>query len=206
MSNQDNRRVFLAGATGAIGVPLLALLQRRGHEVAGLTRSAEKAGALEADGVAPIVCDVFDREALIAAVSDFGPAIVIHELTDLPDEFERLPDFLAANSRIRTEGTRNLLDAAKAAGAQRFLAQSVAWKLPGAGGEAVAEHEDMVLGIGGVVLRYGQFYGPRTYHENDQPGDPKIHVEQAARRTAELIDAPSGIFVIADGLPEEPAW
>lgn len=193
------RRLFLAGATGAIGVQLVPLLLEAGYEVAGMTRTAAKAEHLRDRGAIPVVCDVYDRDRLIGAVREFAPEVVMHQLTDLPDELERIGAFLAANSRIRTEGTRNLLDAAHAAGAAGFLAQSVAWELPGRGGEAVAEHERMVLAFGGVVLRYGQFYGPGTYQEDGAPDDgPRVHVAEAARRTVELIDAPSGVVVIVD--------
>jgi nucleoside-diphosphate-sugar epimerase len=193
------RRVFLAGATGVIGVQLVPLLLEAGFEIAGSTRSEDKAHELQAAGVQPVVCDVFDRERLVEAVTLFAPDVVMHQLTDLPDELDNLQAHAAMNNRIRREGTRNLIDAAQAAGASRFLAQSVAWELPGDGGAAVREHERMVLAIGGVVLRYGRFYGPGTYHPGDRPTTPPIvHVADAARRTVELIDAPSGVYVIAD--------
>jgi nucleoside-diphosphate-sugar epimerase len=123
----------------------------------------------------------------------------MHQLTDLPDDRDRIPEFAARNNRIRTEGTRNLLAAAREAGAPRFLAQSIAWTPP-VGGEAVAEHERLVLEAGGVVLRYGTFYGPGTYSGSDRvPPPPRIHVEEAARRTAHLLSARSGIVVLAEG-------
>jgi len=191
-------RVFLAGATGVIGVRLVPLLVAAGHEVAGLTRSPEKAESLRALGAEPIVCDVFDADALRAAVVEFRPDIVLHELTDLPDDPSQIGDG-AANARIRREGTRNLLAAARAAGARRFLAQSVAWELEGEGAEAKAELERTVLAAGGVVLRYGRFYGPGTYHPDDLAPPPRIHVDEAARRTAELLDAPSGVYEVVAG-------
>lgn len=198
IGDSDHRRLFLAGATGAIGWPLLELALELGYAVAGMTRTAAKADDLAERGAEPVVCDVFDREATMAAVTAFAPDVVVHQLTDLPDERELLPEFFAANSRVRREGTRNLVDAARAAGARRLLAQSVAWSLPGEGGIAVTEHETMVLEFGGVVVRYGQFYGPRTYHEHDRPDPPRVHVHDAARRTLDLVDAPSGIVVITD--------
>ena len=155
-------RVFLAGASGVIGVRLIPLLVRDGHEVAGMTRSPGKAAALRELGAEPVVCDVFDAGALAQAVVAFGPELVMHQLTDLPDQAGQIPEFAARNNRIRTEGTRNLLAAAAQAGATRFLAQSIAWTPP-SGGEAVAEHERLVLAAGGVVIRYGIFYGPGTY-------------------------------------------
>jgi nucleoside-diphosphate-sugar epimerase len=191
-------RVFLAGASGVIGVRLVPLLIETGHEVAGTTRSAEKAEGLRQLGAAPVVVDVFDADRLRDAVVDFGPELVMHQLTDLPDQAARLPEFRAANGRIRTEGTRNLLAAAAAAGAERFIAQSIAWRLPGDAHAPIDEHEAMVLEAGGVVLRYGQFHGPGTYHETDLPDPPRVSIETAARRTVELLDAPSGIITVAD--------
>jgi nucleoside-diphosphate-sugar epimerase len=169
-----------------------------------MTRSPQKVGDLRAHGVVPIVCDVFDRDALAAAVAAFRPEVVMHQLTDLPDERERLEEFFPANSRIRTEGTRNLVAAAHAAGARHLIAQSIAWELPGAGGEAVRDHERMILEFGGVIVRYGQFYGPGTYHESDLPDHPRIHVARAAARTVDLIDARSGTYEITDGTGPRP--
>jgi nucleoside-diphosphate-sugar epimerase len=192
-------RVFLAGATGVIGRELVPLLVGDGRVVAGMTRSDGKADALREAGAEPVVCDVYDRQALTGAVTAFAPDLVMHQLTDLPDELEGLSEYGDANSRIRTEGTRNLLDAAAAAGARRFLAQSIAWELAGDRRRAVADHERMVLDAGGVVLRYGMFHGPGTYQEGDPPDDgPRVHVATAARRTVELLEAPSGVYTVLD--------
>jgi nucleoside-diphosphate-sugar epimerase len=191
-------RVFLAGASGVIGVRLIPLLVADGHQVAGMTRSPGKAATLRELGAAPVVCDVFDASALAQAVVAFGPALVMHQLTDLPDQVGQIAEFAAGNNRIRTEGTRNLLAAAEQADATRFLAQSIAWTPP-AGGEAVAEHERMVLNAGGVVIRYGTFYGPGTYSgPGGLPPPPRIHVDEAARRTITLLKAPPGVVVIAE--------
>ena len=169
-------RVFVAGASGVIGRPLLPLLVEAGHEVAGLTRSQGE--LVRSLGAQPVVCDVFDREALIAAVHAFEPDALVHLLTDLPDDEARLPEFGAANARIRREGTRNLLDAAPGA---FVVAQSVAFPLAGEGAAAVAELERLVMEAGGVVLRWGRLYGPGTYHESDLPPEPRTSVEEAAR-------------------------
>ena len=190
-------RIFLAGASGVIGVRLVPLLVANGHQVAAMTRSPGKADGLRALGGEPVICDVFDARALIAAVSEWGPDTVIHQLTDLPDDVSQIAEFAARNNRIRTEGTRNLLAAAKAAGAQHFLAQSIAWAPPAAG-EAVAEHERQVLDAGGVVIRYGVFYGPGTYSEDRVPPPPRIHVDAAARATLELLREPSGVVMAAE--------
>jgi nucleoside-diphosphate-sugar epimerase len=191
-------RIFLAGASGVIGVRLIPLLVRDGHEVAGMTRSSGKTAKLRELGAEPVVCDVFDAGALAQAVTAFGPELVMHQLTDLPDQADQIAGFAARNNRMRTEGTRNLLAAAAQAGASRFLAQSIAWTPP-AGGEAVAEHERLVLAAGGVVLRYGTFYGPGTYSGSGKvPPPPRIHVDEAARRTVALLTAPSGVVVITE--------
>ena len=191
-------RIFVAGATGVVGVPLVKELIAAGHDVAGMTRSPSKVDLLRELGAVPVVCDVYDSEALVAAVVDFGPDVIVHELTDLPDDASRIAEFSQANSRIRQVGTRNLIAAAQASGVSRFVAQSVAWPVPGPGGAAVEEHEQAVLAIGGVVVRYGMFYGPGTYHENDLPEPPRIHVDEAARRTVPALRARSGIITIVD--------
>jgi nucleoside-diphosphate-sugar epimerase len=192
-------RVFLAGASGVIGIRLTALLTAAGHDVAGMTRSPNKAASISALGATSVVCDVFDAQALTAAVVEFRPEAVLHELTDLPDDAARISEFGASNARIRREGTSNLLAAAHAAHVSRFLAQSVAWELPGDAGLATAALENAVLAAGGVVLRYGQFYGPGTYHETYLPEAPRIEISEAAIRTVAALEAPPGIVVIAEG-------
>jgi len=191
-------RVFVAGASGVIGVRLVPLLVAAGHEVAGLTRSPEKVEALRRLGALPVVCDVFDRKALRAAVGDFGPDVIVSELTDLPDDRTQLQTYRSANDLMRREGTRNLLAAAAAATTPRFLAQSIAWHLSGERGAAVQEFERMVLEAGGVVLRYGRFYGPGTFYESELPESPRVSVDEAAKTTADLLEAESGVVTIAD--------
>lgn len=191
-------RVLPAGASGVIGRRLLPLLVAAGHTVAGMTRSSRKAQVLRALGAEPVVCDVFDGDGLRAAVVAFAPDVVLHELTDLPDDPARLPELAAAIGRIRREGTRNLLAAAEAAGAKRFVAQSVAWPIPGDGGAAVEEHERAVLDASGVVVRYGRLYGPGTYFESELPPPPRVHVDDAAGRAIPALTASSGVLVITD--------
>jgi nucleoside-diphosphate-sugar epimerase len=191
-------RIFLAGATGVIGVRLVPLLVAAGHQVTGMTRSPGKVDGLRALGAEAVVADVFDAAALRDAVVAARPDAVLHELTDLPDEASSIPAFRAANARIRRQGTANLLAAARAAGATRFLAQSVAWRLDGDGGAATEELERSVLAAGGVVLRYGQFYGPGTYHEQAPLPPPRVHVDQAARRTVAALEAPTGVLTIVE--------
>jgi uncharacterized protein YbjT (DUF2867 family) len=178
-------RIFLAGASGVIGRRLVPLLLEAGHTVAGMTRSQGR--LVESLGAEPVLCDVYDAERLRAAVRSFAPELVLHQLTDLPDDLDRLEESLAANERIRTEGTRNLIAAAEGV---KLVAQSIAFP-PGA-----AEHERLVLDAGGVVLRYGRFYGPGTYSdEGPPPPPPRIRVDEAARRTVEALGAPPGTIL-----------
>jgi nucleoside-diphosphate-sugar epimerase len=139
-------RIFLAGASGVIGQRLIPRLVQAGHVVGGLTRSPGKTELLSHLGAEPILCDVFDREAPIQAVRDFKPDVVLNELTDLPDDAARISELADLNARIRTEGTRNLIEAARRSGSPKILAQSVAWQLPdGPDARAVAELERSVL-------------------------------------------------------------
>jgi nucleoside-diphosphate-sugar epimerase len=183
-------RVFLAGATGVIGTPLVAQLLEAGHQLTAMTRSGLRADRLEAAGAVPVVCDVFDAGGVRAAVAAASPEVVIHQLTSLPPRLDwgDLHVF-DANNRVRTEGTRILVDAALAAGARRIVAQSIAFAYAPAGDlvkdedaalftgappplggvvDALVEHEGRVTataGIEGVVLRYGLLYGPGTWHD-----------------------------------------
>ena len=183
-------RVFVAGATGVIGSPLVPQLLQAGHEVTAMTRSVLRAEQLEAVGADPVVCDVFDADGVRAAMADASPDAVIHQLTSLPPRLDVAdPSVFDANNRVRIEGTRNLVDAALATGARRVVAQSIAFvyaptgdrikdedaplftdAAPPFGGvvAAVAELERLVTssaGIDGLVLRYGLLYGPGTAHD-----------------------------------------
>jgi uncharacterized protein YbjT (DUF2867 family) len=192
-------RIYFAGASGAIGTRLLPMLLTAGHTVGAMTRSAEKAGRLASMGAQPIVCDVFDRSALAGAVRAFAPDLLLHELTDLPDDLENLPRESLLNARIRSEGTRNLLDAVADVNRTKVVAQSVAWTMePGPEADAVASLEEGVLGASGVVLRYGFFHGPGTYFERHLPPAPRVHIDTAAARTLDALDAPTGILTIVE--------
>ncbi|HTF50156.1 MAG TPA: NAD-dependent epimerase/dehydratase family protein [Pseudonocardia sp.] len=192
-------RIFLAGASGVIGQRLIPRLIQAGHVVGGMTRSPSKTELLGHLGAEPIICDVFDREELIQAVGVFKPDVVLNELTDLPDDVARINEFADLNARIRTEGNQNLIEAAPRSGSPKILAQSVAWQLPdGPDAQAVAELERSVLAEGGVVLSYGQFYGPGTYNEQQQPAEPRVHIDRAAERTVKALGEPSGVVVIID--------
>jgi len=179
-------RVFLAGATGVIGRRLLPPLLAEGHEVTGMTRSAERAQQLHVAGAEAVVADAFDADALKRVVAEARPDAVIHQLTSIPARIDprKMQRDFATNDRLRSEGTANLVAAAKAAGVTRVLAQSVAFfYAPGPPGtvhserdpllraeqatgavkrsaEALVSLERTVLDAGGTVLRYGYFYGP----------------------------------------------
>jgi nucleoside-diphosphate-sugar epimerase len=182
-------RIFLAGATGAVGKRLVPLLLENGHEVTGLTRSPAKAGGLRDAGAEPVVGDVLDADATEAAVVAARPDVVIHEATDLSSlGFPRNVDrAFAGTNALRTRGTDNLIAAARAAGAKRILVQSFAgWPYAREGGpvkteddpldpeppktmrqtlDAMRHLESAVTGaddLEGMVLRYGGFYGPGT--------------------------------------------
>ena len=192
-------RIFLAGASGVIGQRLIPRLVQAGHVVGGMTRSTNKTALLSHLGAKPILCDVFDREALIQAVRDFKPDVVLNELTDLPDDVTQISKYGDLNARIRTEETRNIIEAARQSGSPKILAQSVAWQLPdGPDAKAVAELERSVLAEGGVVLSYGMFYGPGTYNEQMPTTEPRVHIDRAADRTVEALREPSGVVVITD--------
>ena len=183
-------RIFLAGASGAIGRQLVPTLLARDHTVVGMTRSQERAAALERLGASACVCDAYDRAELIAAVSAARPELVIHQLTALPQDYPvRRRDLNRDTDRIRREGTRNLIAASRAAGCTRVIAQSVAflYKPDGASEPrtetdppysdapepfagtvaALLDLEAQVLSdreISGAILRYGWLYGPGTWY------------------------------------------
>ncbi|WP_254508436.1 NAD-dependent epimerase/dehydratase family protein [Anatilimnocola floriformis] len=194
-------KILIAGATGAVGRPLVAQLLAKGHQVVALTRSPEKAQALQAQGVEVAIADVFDAEAVKSAIRRAQPEIVIEQLTAYPKTYtpESMRAAAAFNQRIRLEGGANVLAAAQAAGVRRFLRQSIAfWASPGTGladedtplanttAPAVAadigivtELERRLLesaNIEGIVLRYGFFYGPGTWFHPD--GDAAQQVRQ----------------------------
>ena len=208
-------RIFVAGASGAIGRPLVSALTAVGHEVTGMTRSASRAEAIRAAGADAAVCDVFDPAALAEAVTAARPEVVVHELTALPAELEiRRKDVYEANNRVRREGTRNLVLAARAAGARRLVTQSVCFlyapvgeivrvegdqtldsDAPSGFGSAVAAALDLerqVLGaegMEGLVLRYGFFYGPGTHYAPDG-----YQANRVRRRRFPIIGDGGGVF------------
>lgn len=207
-------KVFVAGASGAIGRPLVRQLLAAGHEVTGMTRREENAEAIRAAGAKAVVCDVFEAAALESAVVEAAPEVVIHELTSLPPRLDpKSKDALAPTNRLRAEGTRNLIAAAKAAGARRLIAESVAFfYVPegdwvkgedapafaeaagpfGEAGRALADLERQVTGtegLEGVVLRYGWFYGPGTYYDRDGSQTEDFH-----KRRMPIVGKGTGTF------------
>jgi nucleoside-diphosphate-sugar epimerase len=206
-------RVFVAGATGAIGRPAVRRLVADGHEVTGMTRRQERVEGIRQDGAEAVVCDVFDAERLREVVAEAKPEVVVHLLTALPARFRPRSDYLAATNRVRTAGTRNLVAAARAAGARRIVAESVAlfyrpegdlvkdeeasMSDPGPGRfgraiEALADLERQVLGaegIDGVVLRLGWLYGPGTYYGRDGS-----QAEDTLKRRSPVVGAGTGVY------------
>jgi nucleoside-diphosphate-sugar epimerase len=225
-------KIFVAGATGAIGRLLVPLLVQAGHEVAGSTRSTSKSQAILARGARPVVVNALDREALFAALRAELPDVIIHQLTDLSGL-----DF-AANTRLRAEGSRNLVDAALAVGVERMIAESIAWiYVPGQGpahedepldldqppprGGMVAAAQSLDQAVAempvGVVLRYGILYGPGTWYARDgltteqaRRGEIEandgvtsfVQVTDAAQAAVQALDWPAGAVNIVD---DEPA-
>ncbi|MCP1184628.1 NAD(P)-dependent oxidoreductase [Paenibacillus sp. 1781tsa1] len=173
-------RIFIAGASGVIGRLLLPQLVQAGHEVIGMTRKEEQRQAIEQIGAKAILADVFDREQMVDILTKIKPDVVIHQLTSLSQGSS------AENARIRIEGTRNLVDAAKQAGVQKIIAQSISWAYEPGTTPATEETpldiyapmprnttingvvalEEAVKEISEyVVLRYGTLYGPATWYD-----------------------------------------
>lgn len=199
-------KIFLAGGTGAVGRQLVPLLRTAGHEVVATSRTPAGVAALRAQGAVGVRLDALDRAAVHDAVAGAAPDAVIHQLTALSDV-----DF-AANARIRREGTRNLVDAAKAAGVRRIVAQSISWvyepgdtpadeATPVDGDPARAELIGSVRALENaaaelaehVVVRYGLLYGPGTWYA---PGDRVAAQLRAGELAAD--DAVSSFVHVAD--------
>ena len=209
-------RIFVAGATGAIGRRLVPPLVSSGHTVIGTTRTGRKGDALRAAGAVPVELDALDREAVREALVRSEPEVVVHQLTALAGftDFRRFEEGFALTNRLRTEGTDNLIAGMREVGARRLVAQSFAgWPHARTGGpvkteedpldpnppealrstlEAIKHLERATLqteGIEGTVLRYGGFYGPGT-----SLGEGGFQLDGIRRRRFPIVGAGSGVW------------
>ena len=209
-------KVFVAGASGALGRRLIPDLVGAGHTVTGMTRSPDKADAIRSAGARPAVADALDEEAVIAAVQEAEPEVVVHELTAIPPRLDlrHIDREFELTNRLRREGTDHLLAAARAAGARRLVAQSFGgWPYAREGG-AVKDEDDPLdpdpppalfdtleairyleatvtgaQGIEGVVLRYGPFYGPGT-----SIGASGSMLDEVRRRRIPVVGRGTGVW------------
>jgi nucleoside-diphosphate-sugar epimerase len=207
-------KVFVAGASGVIGRPLIRQLVAAGHEVTGTTRREERVEEIRAAGATPVRCNALSPDDVDNALHQAEPEVVVNQLTSLPHEYNpRRASFYAETDRVRREGGHNLVEAARKAGVRRFLTQSIAFlyapegewvkdeearpfeDAPGhfrAAVEAMLGHEREVLecpDFEGLVLRYGQFYGPGTYYA------PDGHLgREVRRRRFPIVGAGTGTF------------
>ena len=191
-------KIFVAGATGALGTQLVPQLVAHGHDVTGMTRTESKRDLVRSLGARPVVADALDPDAVAQAVAEAEPEVIVHQLTALSGTFDlrHFDRFFAVTNRLRTEGTDHLLAAGRAVGARRFVAQSYAgWPFARVDRmvksesdpldpdppqamrstiDAIRHLETAVTGIEwgeGVVLRYGGFYGPGTSLSSDPEAD-----------------------------------
>lgn len=205
-------RIFVAGATGVIGRQLVPLLRDRGHEVVGLARTPARAAVVEALGAEAALGDALDADAVASAVAGARPDVVVHELTAIPAAVDprKLASQFTMTDRLRTEGTRNLVAAAQAAGVDHVVAQSIAFAYDPSGPEvctedaplwrdppaqfartvrSIAALEETVRAADGCVLRYGQLYGPWTAFAADG-----ALAERTRKRRLPVIGDGGGIF------------
>jgi 2-alkyl-3-oxoalkanoate reductase len=209
-------KVFIAGGTGAVGKRLVPLLASAGHDVYATTRSAARVDDLRRLGAMPVVLDILDRGAVEAAIAAAQPDVIVHQATALSDigDFRKFAEEFAQTDRLRTEGTDNLLAAAKASGVRRFIAQSfTSWPYAKVGGPVkteddpldpdppeaargmlrairqLEEHVTGAEGLEGVALRYGGFYGPGT-----SITDGGTHVDAIRKRKFPVVGGGAGIW------------
>lgn len=209
-------KIFVAGATGAIGKSLVPMLISGGHCVTGMIRSKNKASELESQGATAIVADGLDANAVAVAVERARPDVIIHEMTAIPPVFDprKFAEQLHMTNRLRTEGADNLLAAARAVAVRRFIAQSYAgWPFARTGGSVKTEsdpldsdppkamretldaikHLESVVqnapGIEGLVLRYGALYGPNTGLSEDS-----ATLQQVKQRKFPIVGTGAGVW------------
>ncbi len=236
-------RVFVAGASGAIGEPLIAELLKRGHSVVGMTTSETRARILEGQGASAAIVNAFDAAAVEATLSRSKAEAVIDELTSLPKEPSDMPKYAEGDRKLRIEGGGNLFRAAIATGVRRYLQQSSGFFLKTAEGTLADESSPLDVNaspsvaasartytelearlfssnaIEGVALRYGFFYGPKTwYHPGESAANMVmrqqypvvgegqgvssfVHIIDAAIATAEALTAEAGVYNVVDDDP-----
>ena len=238
-------RLFLAGATGVVGRPLVPRLVADGHEVTAMTRTPSNAEGLRERGAEPVICDALDAEGLRRAMVEARPEVVVQHLTDLPPDLNprNLKRAYESNDRLRAEGTANMAAAASAAGARRMVAQTVGFLYAPTGSGVKREEDPLYLdaprpfdrsmsaslaleravtetdGLEGVVLRFGFWYGPGTSFASDGytanevrkrrypiVGDGGgvfsfVHIDDVVEATVVALDAPPGIYNVADDDP-----
>ncbi len=240
-------RVFVAGASGAIGEPLIAELLKQGHSVVGMTTSEARAKNLESQGAEAVIVDAFHAAEVEAALRQAKAEVVIDELTSLPKEQSDMPKYAAGDRRLRIEGGGNLFRAAIASGVQRYLQQSSGFFLKAAEGTLADESSPLDINaspgvaasartytelearlfsssaIEGVALRYGFFYGPKTWYypggaaanmvmrqQNPVVGKGEgvssfVHISDAAVATVAALTAEPGVYNLVDDDPSPQA-
>jgi nucleoside-diphosphate-sugar epimerase len=211
-------KVFVAGATGALGHQLVPQLVAHGHEVTGMTRSESKRDLVRSLGARPVVADALDPDAVAQAVAQAEPEVIVHQLTALSGSLDmrHIDRFMALTNRLRTEGTDHLLAAGQAVGARRFVAQSfTGWPFARSGGavktetdpldpdppaalrealDAISYVENAVTSIAwgeGIALRYGGFYGPGTSVSEDPNADMTVLIR---KRRFPVVGSGNGVW------------
>jgi 2-alkyl-3-oxoalkanoate reductase len=242
-------RVFVAGASGAIGEPLITELLKQGHSVVGMTTSETRAKVLENQGATPAIVDAMDSAAVEAALRQSKAEAVIDELTSLPKEMNDMPQYAEGDRKLRLEGGGNLFRAAIATGVRRYLQQASGFFLKAAEGSLADESSPLDVNatpdvavaartyaqlearlfssnaIEGVSLRYGFFYGPKTWYHpggsaanailqqqvpvigKGQGVSSFVHIDDAAIATVAALTAEAGVYNLVDDDPSpQSVW
>jgi 2-alkyl-3-oxoalkanoate reductase len=242
-------RVFVAGASGAIGEPLIAELLKRGHSVVGMTTSETRARILEGQGASAAIVDAFDAAAVEVTLRRSKAEVVIDELTSLPKELSEMAKYADGDRKLRMEGGGNLFRAAIATGVGRYLQQSSGFFLKAEEGRLADESSPLDVhaspgvaasartyvelearlfssnAMEGVALRYGFFYGPKTWYypgesaanmvmgqQNPVVGKGQgvssfVHINDAAIATVAALTAEAGVYNVVDDDPSpQSVW